>query len=325
MRLILFSLFISCLHGNLFAEFVQTHYYVVVSDKPDPSVKAGTCELSGRVVDSNKKPVFNGTIANFDRTRSTTSDKEGNYRLTLSARDTALFFYHEEYGEVVIWKYLFQSQHRVQIDFYVTKASEIPVVVEKPVIYLYGESGTALDLKLTAPNLGFTYPEYDQGWQVKLSEENGIVNTKTGKSHPYLFWEGQSTGLNYAFSQSKAEGFLVHTDSLVNFLESSLGQMGLNSVESCDFITYWAPRMVLNQYVFIQFITDENYAEKISGLEVNPQPESMRRVYMLWSGIEYPVLPFQVVKQELPSFERRGLTLVEWGGSELPFIYPVQL
>src|SRR5688572_27334322 len=126
---------VACISAN--AESIMYNYYVVVSDKFDASVKAGTSQLVGKTIDVNEQPIVGGTVSNLDRSRSCLSDKNGNYSLLLSERDTAIFFYHENFGEVVIWKYDFQSQHRVEINFISMEYSELPMIQEKPVVYLY--------------------------------------------------------------------------------------------------------------------------------------------------------------------------------------------
>ena len=50
-------------------------------------------------------------------------------------------------------------------------------------------------------------------------------------------------------------------------------------------------------------------------LTVTPQPDSVLRVFLAWKGLEKEV---DIPPQELPAFQRRGFTLVEWGGTEIP-------
>ena len=50
------------------------------------------------------------------------------------------------------------------------------------------------------------------------------------------------------------------------------------------------------------------------GLTDTPTPDSSLRVFMAWQPLEAPV---DIPAQTLPAFERRGFTVVEWGGTEI--------
>ena len=61
----------------------------------------------------------------------------------------------------------------------------------------------------------------------------------------------------------------------------------------------------------ISFQTD-NYTNG-ARLSVSPAPDSVIRVFMAWYGSNKPV---NIKAQELTAPERKGFTVVEWGGSE---------
>jgi hypothetical protein len=312
--LILF-LFFSSLVSK--AEYIMRDYYVVVSDVYDANIKPGTCLLTGKIIDVNDNNIVGGTISNFDRSRSTLSNADGSYSLILSTLDTSLFFYHENYGEVVIWKYNFQSQHRVEINFVSMEYSDIPVLQEKPVIYLYSDNEMNVDLTLHHSKLTFTYPDYQQGWHVKTNAQGGITNHADGKTFPYLFWEGETENFRYKTFNGLTAGTIINTDSTIAFLENSLTSLGLNAIEQTDFITYWGPRLIQSPFAFIQFLIDEEVDQTIAELSANPTPQNQRRVYMLFTPLDKPQVPFEFIAQEFTSFSRKGLTVVEWGGSQL--------
>ena len=48
-------------------------------------------------------------------------------------------------------------------------------------------------------------------------------------------------------------------------------------------------------------------------LTVSPAPDSVIRVFMTWYASDEPR---DITAQQLPSFEREGFTVVEWGGSQ---------
>lgn len=312
--LIVFLLFASLV---VRAEYIPRDYYILISDVFDADIKPGTCLLTGKTMDVNDQKIIGGTISNFDRSRSTLSKEDGSYSLLLSTIDTAVFFYHENYGEVVIWNYNFQSQHRVEINFISMEYSEIPVVVEKPVIYLYSEKEMDVDLTLQHPNLIFTYPDYAQGWHVRTNAQGGLTNHSDGKNYPYLFWEGASENLVFKKSDGLISGTIIKTDSSIAFLENTLTALGLNAIEQTDFITYWGPRLIGSHFAFVQFLIDDEVDEMVAGLNVNPKPDSQRRVYMLFTPLDQPHVPFKFEPQKFSGFSRTGLTVLEWGGSEI--------
>ena len=110
-----------------------------------------------------------------------------------------------------------------------------------------------------------------------------------------------------------SEGFCVAGEDTAAFLEEALAQLGLTRREASEFIVYWLPAMEQNPYNLIAF-QGEAYTDR-ARLTVTPQPDSVLRVFLAWKGLEKEV---DIPPQELPAFQRRGFTLVEWGGTEIP-------
>lgn len=177
----------------------------------------------------------------------------------------------------------------------------------KPVIYLYPEMETMVSVELDyAGKLTCTYPEYNDGWEV-LAAPDGTLTDRNGQTYNYLYWEGIS-GAAYDLS----EGYCVAGEDTAAFLEDALAKLGLNRREANEFIVYWLPLMQENPYNIISFQT-EVYSEAAK-LYINPEPDTVIRVFMAWQGSEaYVKLP----KQELSAPERTGFTVVEWGGAEI--------
>ena len=67
-----------------------------------------------------------------------------------------------------------------------------------------------------------------------------------------------------------------------------------------------------NKYNLISF-SGEEYAEGAK-LTVSPAPESVLRVHMVWMALDEPI---EIPAQSFEPFERKGFTLVEWGGTEV--------
>ena len=183
----------------------------------------------------------------------------------------------------------------------------------KPVIYLYPEQETKVNVQLTFNGtLTSTYPTLPpEGWSV-TAQPDGTLTDEEGRSYRYLFWEGVA---NVDWKQDS--GFLVKAEDAREFLEQSLTQLGLNELEQNDFITYWLPKLEKNGESFVTFAA-EQYTDN-AVLTVTPQPDSVLRVQMLISKVDDSNrAAFQkLLEQELPRFEREGFVLVEWGGTDL--------
>ena len=178
---------------------------------------------------------------------------------------------------------------------------------EKPVIYLYPETETRVTVKLDlSGELTCAYPAYDGGWTVTAAPD-GTLTDEHGQTYNYLYWEGEVAN-EFDFSK----GFCVAGSDTAAFLEDALDRLGLTRREANEFLVYWLPRMQDNPYNLIAF-QQEAYTQSAK-LTVSPQPDSVLRVFMAWKPLARPVdIPAQI----LPGFERRGFTLVEWGGAEV--------
>ena len=179
----------------------------------------------------------------------------------------------------------------------------------KPVIYLYPEQEQQVTVTLDiVGEFTFTYPAYNSGWSV-LAQPDGTLTDATGKEYSYLFWEGIFTQFVPDFS----EGFVVKGEDSVAFLQEKLAALGLTPREYNEFIVYWAPQMEQNAYNMVYFAGDEY--DQNAPLTITPKPDSVLRVFMLCKPTTgETTLP----PQTFAPFERKGFTVVEWGGDMLP-------
>jgi hypothetical protein len=190
----------------------------------------------------------------------------------------------------------------------VTGVDEIYFRVDaKPVIYLYPEEKTKVQVKLDySGKLTCTYPKYENGWEV-IAQEDGTLLDANSQAYNYLYWEGINA-IEYDFSR----GFCVKGEDTATFLEKSLEALGLSRKEANEFIVYWLPQLECNSYNLISF-QSENYTDSAK-LEITPKPNTMIRVFMAWMPLEEAV---QIESQILTSTERKGFTVVEWGGTKV--------
>lgn len=180
---------------------------------------------------------------------------------------------------------------------------------EKPIIYLYPEEEIEVSVKLGSPEkLAISYPLYDDGWEVLARPTGELKDLKTGRELYSLYWEGNSKDFEVT-----DEGFVVPRDEAAEFLEDKLAILGLTERETEEFIVYWLPKMMENEYNYVRFATTEEI-EDYMPLIIDPSPDTSIRVLMVLRGLDKPV---SVIEQELgPTPERNGFTVVEWGGAE---------
>ena len=180
-----------------------------------------------------------------------------------------------------------------------------------PVIYLYPEKETSVNVRLALNGeLTTSYPVYDSngGWTVTAYPDGTLVD-RSGRKYPFLFWEGEVT-----IKPDLSHGFCVKGEDTAAFLEKSLNQLGLTETEADAFIMYWLPQMQGNRYNVISFQTSA-YENAVSH-KIDPEPDTVIVVNMLWypSNSSVSIKP-QTLTGINPS-ERKGFTVVEWGGEK---------
>jgi hypothetical protein len=189
------------------------------------------------------------------------------------------------------------------------KSNKVEEGEKKPVIYLYPESKTEVSVELKYKGeLTCTYPEYKNGWNVTAYPDGKVVNFYDNKEYSYLFWEGQSSKEHWNLDK----GFVVKGEDTKEFLQEKLEYMGLTPKEYNEFIVYWLPIMQENEYNLITFAGKEY--EELAPLQIEPEPDSMLRVFMVFKALDESM---EIEEQELNTFERKGFTVIEWGGTEL--------
>ncbi|HCU25339.1 MAG TPA: hypothetical protein DF383_09990 [Deltaproteobacteria bacterium] len=185
-------------------------------------------------------------------------------------------------------------------------------VVEKPVIYLYPSRPTDVLVQLDLRgDFVFTHPAYDEsisGWSVTAYPDGHLLNHADKEEYSYLFWEGKNLQSSFDLST----GFVVPGNQSRDFLRSTLKKMGLTAKEYNEFLVYWVPRMQDNPYNLIHFAGEE-YTQA-APLQITPKPDSMLRVFMVFQALPKPI---SIPEQKIVPFERKGFSVVEWGGIEL--------
>ena len=178
----------------------------------------------------------------------------------------------------------------------------------KPIIYIYPEEEMNVNVKLNFEDrLLVSYPEYRNNWSVFAKEDGMLIDNKTGRELYSLYYEA-SNKLDFKVEE---DGFIVGKDEIIPFLESKLEILGLNYKESEEFIIYWLPILMKNNYNYIRFASMDEINENLS-LDVDPKPESLIRVLMTFKGLDEKI---EVREQKLDKVVRRGYSVVEWGAT----------
>jgi hypothetical protein len=207
--------------------------------------------------------------------------------------------------------YLLYDRHLQNIYMPSSEGFGFDNIPKKPVIYLYPPQKQETSVYITyQPGFSVTYPEYRDGWQVTAFPDGHLSDKTDGREYSYLYWEGNhDPGAKYDMTN----GFVVSKEDTKDFLQKQLSSMGLIPREYNEFIVYWLPQLQKNSYNLIHFATLSEYADRVS-MTIDPTPDSLLRVFMVFSPIEKSIT---VIPQYFPPFERKGFTVIEWGGSEL--------
>lgn len=182
----------------------------------------------------------------------------------------------------------------------------------KPIIYLYPEKDTQLNVRLGYAELATClYPEYNYqfGWNVLAKTNGDLIDLNTNRNLYSLYYESKNKN-EYAVTD---EGFVVNKKDIAKFLEEKLAILGLNDRETEEFIIYWLPKLQENEYNYIRFASIDEINENMP-LEFSQEPDTLIRVVMTYKGLSEPI---NVKEQQLEKVERKGFVAVEWGGSEI--------
>lgn len=183
-----------------------------------------------------------------------------------------------------------------------------PQIAYKPIIYIYPTKEQNVKVTLgSSDKLLVSYPIYNNGWNVLAKPDGTLIDNKTNRELYSLYYEAN----NAIDFKVENEGFVISKDEIIPFLEEKLEILGLNPREQEEFIIYWLPILQKNNYTYIRFATNEEINNNMS-LQVEPSPDTMIRVLMVFKGLEEKI---NVKEQPLQKVTRNGYTVVEWGAT----------
>jgi hypothetical protein len=195
------------------------------------------------------------------------------------------------------------GKDRIRLDSLILRE----VMVEKPAVYIYPEVAGRFEVALEfGAGVGLTAsePEYGDGWDVQVAGDGRIDGT-----WDYLFYEISLKG----WPRIPSGWCLAHSD-LAGGLASISTELGLNAAERADFLDYWLPRLPRRDYYEIHPVLGSDLDAWVE-LDVKPAPASVLRFWLFMRGADEPV---DLPAPRIPSSERSGTTVVEWGGAVIP-------
>lgn len=318
MKKLLLLLFLGFLHQQAFSQIQHDATFASIEEIEAPADLTPDCSALLLQIKGDGMPLRGIKVLTKDQHPAYpyTSDEKGEMLIItgLEELELTLFPSSSEYLVATIRNIQLEKGKRYLLRVDLKKNEEIHhedhPVVKKPVIYLYPLVSTALELKLEINGeLTFSYPKYQNGWKcIAMPDGNIKIGEKT---YPYLFWEGKLKSIDPNIQQS---GFVVKSEDIVSFLEEKLKHIGLNDKEMTDFITFWAPQLEQNAYSYLHFSIGAEYEKNISKLALSVQPDAELHIHLFHAAVGKD---FKVESQHLPKFQRKGFTLVEWGGGPI--------
>lgn len=300
--------------------------FQIVSNEKNTKIPNGQYVIEATVYEIQSNQKLSRLVIKTG-TKKVVTNSKGWFKMTTKISESYLQIDRTGFPTYYLENYPIQSQQHLKMKIFISRIHEVNgddiPVAEKPVIYCYSEKPIHFDLKLnTVGKLSFAYPllKENQTWSMNL-ENNELTEVKSKQKYPYLFWESKQENVSFVgenIKQLKNEinGTIVSKTKIVSFLDSTLTNLGFNAQEKTDFITYWAPRMQNSNFYLIQFLQN-NECEQIATYEINPKPDYLNRLYMLFMENETNNFHYKVMPQSLKSLERNGFYLVDWGGIQL--------
>lgn len=176
-----------------------------------------------------------------------------------------------------------------------------PLPVKKPAVYLYPEKDMNINVKLEINGqTTLTEPLYNNGWNVNATPE-GLIDNK----YDYLFYEANLNKI-----ELPEEGWIVEFKNLEKWFDEYLPQLGLNDKEKQQFKDYWLKNLRKSKYYEIKLLGNK-FLEENMKLVISPEPQSVLRLNFYFKPVSEDK---KIVSPVITKFERKGFTVVEWGG-----------
>jgi CarboxypepD_reg-like domain len=290
----------------------NTNGTVLITMKKLPKKESNkkAIKIKGVVTDCEGNPLAGVSVLVMSKKNATITSFDGEYSIKANKNDILNYTLVGMESQNVEIKE--QTKIDVKLKESTNKLKDTVIIAKKPIIYLYPTAKTDITLELDFKGkLHTTFPEYTDKWDVTAYPDGRIFDKKTKRFYASLFWDGE-----FNFSQehySYKDGFVVAKKDLTSFLIEKLEFMGLNNSETNEFVQYWLPILEKNETNCIHFLVNADY-NVISRNIIEPKPETELRIFMEFYAVDKTL---KIPEQNLRKTERRGFTLVEWGGSDV--------
>lgn len=177
----------------------------------------------------------------------------------------------------------------------------------KPAIYLYPTKKEAINVKVNTIGIfTLTIPDYPKnGWNV-IAHPNGDIESDD-KIFEYLYYESMIPDARVVIPD---KGYVVADGELSDLFNQILPRVGLNRNEASGFSDYWLKALPSSPYYFVGLMNEKSIND-IEPLVINPTPDTINRVRFYFELLDKPKI---VEKPIITTPERKGFTVIEWGG-----------
>ncbi len=230
----------------------------------------------------------------------TVADDEGHYSLSLPEGSYRLMANRHE------WETAAQANVEIiagnallGIDFQLTSQN----MADKPNLYLYPTETTRVQVEIGLnPGCEVTVsdPEYGTGWDVTI-EPSGLIDGQ----HTFLFYEAEVPS-----RYRKHEGWVIPSNQVVPFFNQLMDDYGFTDAETFDFVDHWKDHLPSAPYYAVYPLTDAADLDPLATLHINPQPDS---IFRLWFVISPEETAIAVAPAVVEPMTRQGFAAVEWG------------
>jgi hypothetical protein len=188
----------------------------------------------------------------------------------------------------------------------------------KPVIYLYPQNPTYVTVTLSIPGkITTSIPPFEGlntrekslgGWKDVLALPSGVLKYKNN-FYRELFYESSIKDV-----KAPDNGMFLASSNLEAELFLQTEKLGLNPLESKEFVAYWLPTLksLNKKYIFFSILTQDE-KERTDKVTISPRPDNFIEFIAYFKGVDekFETQPF--IYPTVPV--RTGFTAVEWGGT----------
>jgi len=219
------------------------------------------------------------------------------------------------------------GRDQLQLEWFILRGTPGMYAHCKPAVYLYPEKRSLVNVKVyPRGELSYTDPPYDKekGWTVwaePTGDLYGALSSETSaiSKYDYLYYESKlfdseikKPEAGWVVKGVKNESSIKGKVSreMQDLFERVLPELGLNEQEKADFENYWLGTLPDSPYYFVGLmgLAQRDYLEPLS---VTPKPDTSIRFSLYFE----PLSELKSVEEPIiQTPQRRGFTLVDWGG-----------